>query len=83
MSKKYRRRDEGRNTKAIMVIDFKMKFETMSFRENSLEHYDNRGIGWHGCALMYYLYKIKTDDDSNIVYNTSGCKIYEVQKHIV
>ena len=76
-------RNKGRNTKAIMIIDFKMKFETMSVRESSLEHYGKRGIGWHGCALIYYLYKIKTDDDNNIVYNASGCEIYEARKHIV
>ena len=66
-----------------MIIDFKMKFETMSTRESSVEHYGKRGIGWHGCALMYFLYKIKTNDDNNIEYDSNGSEIYEARKHIV
>ena len=70
-------------TKGLMIIDFKMKFETMSVRETTLEHYGKRGIGWNGCALTYYLYKVKTDDKHNIEYNTNGCEIYEARKNIV
>ena len=37
---------------------FKVKFEAISSSESSLEHYGKRGIGWHSCALVYYLYEI-------------------------
>ena len=74
---------KGKKTKGLMIIDFKMKFETMSVRESTLEHYGKRGIGWHGCALIYYLYKVKTEDKHNIEYDTNGCEIYEARKNII
>jgi len=74
---------KGKKTKALMIIDFKMKFETMSVRESTLEHFGKRGIGWHGCAIIYYLYKVKTDDKNNIEYDTNGSEIYEPRKNIV
>ena len=64
----------------MSIIDFKMKFETMSVRDSTLEHYGQRGIGWHGCALIYHLYKVKTDGKHNIEYDTNGCEIYEARK---
>ena len=42
-----------------------------------------RGIGWHGCALIYYLYKVKTDNKHNIEYDVNGCEIHEARKNIV
>ena len=54
---------KGKDTKCIAVMDFKMKFESMSARESSVEHFGKRGMGWHGFALMYYLWEknIKTN----------------------
>ena len=74
---------KGSKTRSIMIMDFKMKYESKSVRESSIEHYGKRGIGWHGCALIYYLYKIKLDDNNNIVYNASGKEVYEPRKNIV
>ena len=74
---------KGGVTRALIIIDFKMKFETKSTRESTLEHYGKRGIGWHGCAVIYYLYKIKTDDKNKIVYDEHGSEIYEARKNIV
>ena len=74
---------KGSKTRSIMIMDFKMKYESKSVRESSIEHYGKRGIGWHGCALIYYLYKIKLDDKNNIVYNTSGKEVYKPRKNIV
>ena len=48
---------KGKDTKCIAVMDFKMKFESMSARESSVEHFGKRGMGWHGFALMYYLWE--------------------------
>ena len=55
----------------------------MSVRESTLEHYGKRGIGWHGCVLIYYLYKVKTGDKHNIEYDVNGCEIHEARKNIV
>ena len=68
---------------ALIIIDFKKKFETKSTRESTLEHYGKRGIGWHGCAVIYYQYKIKTDDKDKIVYDEYGAEIHEARKNIV
>ena len=68
---------KGSKTRSIMIMDFKMKYESKSVCESSIEHYGKRGIGWHGCALIYYLYKIKLDDKNNIVYDTSGKEVYK------
>ena len=56
-----------------MIVDFKMKFEVLSSRESSLEHFGKRGISWHGCALVYYLYEI-IDDDGN--YGPKEYRVY-------
>ena len=69
--------------KALMIIDFKMKFEAMSSRENTLQHFGKRGIGWHGCALIYYVYKVVTDENNVVQTDTGGNDIYEAKKHIV
>ena len=39
---------------ALVVIDWKMKFESMSARETSQEHFGKRGIAWHGCLLKFF-----------------------------
>ena len=74
---------KGRLTKALMIIDFKMKFEATSSRENTLQHFGKRGIGWHGCALIYYLYKVVTDENNVVQKDTDGNDIYEAKKLIV
>ena len=74
---------KGGVTRALIIIDFKMKFETKSTRESTLEHYGKRGIGWYGCAVIYYLYKIKTDGKDKIVYDEHGAEMYEARKNIV
>ena len=60
----------------VMVVDFKMKFEVMSSRETSLEHFGKRRIGWHSCALVYHLHEI-IDDDGN--YGPKEYRVYRDQ----
>ena len=50
-------KSKGKDIKCLAVMDFKMKFESMSARESSVEHFGKRGMGWHGFALMYYLWE--------------------------
>lgn len=52
---------KGDNIIGILIMDFKMKFEAMSSREYSIEHYGKRGTGWHGLALCFYQWQ-KCDD---------------------
>ena len=44
----------GKEVQALMIVDFKMKFEPVSARETTLDHYGKRGIGWHGIHIMYF-----------------------------
>ena len=56
---------KGLKTRAILIVDFKMKFEAKSASESTVEHFGKRGIGWHGCTLIYYLYQQSQDDNGN------------------
>ena len=38
---------------AIMIGDFKMKFELLSSSKSTLDHYGKRGISWHGFCLFF------------------------------
>ena len=43
---------------ALVVIDFKMKFEATYFREKTVDHYGKRGISWHGALIQYFTYDV-------------------------
>ena len=60
---------------AIMIADFKMKFEPMSSRETTLDHYGKRGISWHGFCLVFFL--------KQEVRNTDGSLQQEAVKYSV
>ena len=47
---------KGSDVRGILVMDFKMKFNPISARESTLDHYGKRGISWHGFCLIYYMY---------------------------
>ena len=55
----------------LMIIDFKMKFEPVSARETSLEHYGKRGIGWHSVQLEEV-----EDDDRSITKEVVQYSVY-------
>ena len=52
---------------ALIIGDFKMKFEPMSTRETTLDHYGKRGISWHGFCIQFYLLQEETFDDGTTV----------------
>ena len=74
---------KGKEVEGMLIIDFKMKFESQSTRESTVEHFGKRGISWHGCALVYYLYELKEDHDGNIVVNTNGNEVCYAKKYLV
>lgn len=39
----------------VVVMDFTMKFESISARDNTQQHISKRGIGWHGFLVSYYI----------------------------
>ena len=47
---------KGEDIRGLLVMDFKMKFNPISARESTIEHYGKRGISWHGFCPIYYLY---------------------------
>ena len=61
-------KSKGKNSNALIIMDFKMKFETKSSRETTVEHYGKRGIGWHDFAIILYLLDGQGEPYRNIVY---------------
>ena len=59
---------KGKQIKALIIMDFKMKFESKSSRETTVEHYGKRGIGWHGFAVIFYLLDTNGEPYKNIIY---------------
>ena len=51
---------KGEDIRGLQVMDFKMKFNPITARESSIEHYGEQGISWHGFCLIYYLYDNET-----------------------
>ena len=66
----------GSKVQALMIIDFKMKFEPVSSRETSLDHYGKRGISWYGVHLMYFKLEEVEDDDGNITKQAVQYSVY-------
>ena len=77
------RSSKGKRVGGMLIIDFKMKFEAQSTRESTVEHFGKRGISWHGCALVYYLYEIKKDDNDRVVLDSDGNDVYYEKKYLV
>ncbi len=46
-----------------MIGDFKMKFEPISSKQTTVDHYGKRGISWHIFCLISYLRQIITAKD--------------------
>ena len=61
-------KSNGKVIKALIIMDFKMKFESRSSRETTVEHYGKRGIGWHGFAVIFYLLGDSGEPYKNIIY---------------
>ena len=62
-------RSNGSTIHAMIIIDFKMKYEVKSSRESTVEHYGKRGLGWHGMAIIFYFYDhLENATHKNIVY---------------
>lgn len=61
----------GSTIHAMIIIDFKMKYEIKSARESTVEYYGKRELGWHGMAIIFYLYDY-TEGSSykNIVFGS-------------
>lgn len=59
---------KGKIINALIIIDFKMKYEMKSTRETTVEHFGKRGIGWHGFAIIFYLLDNEGAPYKNIVY---------------
>ena len=56
----------GKNIIAMIIVDYKMKFEPISARETTLDHYGKRGISWHGFCVQFYLLEEREDESGTI-----------------
>ena len=68
MSKSTCLESNGKVVKALVIMDFKMKFEVRSARESQVQHFGKRVIGWHGMAVIFYLLDENGEAQRNIVY---------------
>ena len=55
----------------VVVVDFKMKFETMTHHENDVGNFVKRDISWHGILVFYY-FLVYVDPD---LYEMRQCTI--------
>ena len=53
-----------------------MKFEPLSARETTLDHYCKRGIGWHGIHIMYFKLEEVKDDNDNVTKEPVQYSVY-------
>ena len=49
--------------RAQVMIDWRMKWEALYFRESSKRHYGKRGTGWEGNVMRYWLYEAPSDSN--------------------
>ena len=61
---------------ALVIGDFKMKFEPLSSRETTIEHYGKRGISWHGFCIQFYLLKNMTLEDGTTTEKEQKYTVY-------
>lgn len=61
--------EKGDSSRAVITIDWKMKFEAMSARETTQGFYSKRGMSFHGCLISYFRRQevVKTDEAGNEV----------------
>ena len=69
-------KSKGKNIIATMIGDFKMKFEPLSARETTLDHYGKRGISWHGFCVEFYLLQEKEQEDGSFRTEPTKYTIY-------
>jgi len=55
----------GKFIKALIIMDFKMKYGMKSTRETTIKHFGERGVGLHGFAILY----CQLDDEGNPIRN--------------
>ena len=66
----------GQDIHALMIIDFKMKFESLPTRETSLDHCGKRSIGWYGDYLMCFKLEEVEDEDRSIIKEEVQYSVY-------
>lgn len=70
----------GLKTCATLFVDFKMKFEAKSAYKTTVKYFSKQGIGWHGCALIYFMHQQRQDDNSNLLFDSNGKKVMFTKK---
>lgn len=46
--------EQSGESNALVIFDWKMKFQRMHSREYTPEHFGKRGLPWHGCMIIYH-----------------------------
>ena len=59
-----------------MIGDYRMKFEAMSSREKTLDHYSKRGISWHGYCVQFHLLRNEVTDNDHVVLTPKKYTVY-------
>ena len=66
----------GKNIVALMIGDYKIKFEPMLQCETTLDHYGKIGFSWHEFCLQFYLLTSEKTDEGEDVKVTSKYTVY-------
>ena len=66
----------GKDVIAMVIADYKMKFEPISARETTIDHFGKRGISWHGFCVQFYLWEEKEDESGDVSFAPTLYTIY-------
>eukprot|EP00049_Salpingoeca_infusionum_P013069 m.244130 g.244130 ORF g.244130 m.244130 type:complete len:880 (-) comp15351_c0_seq3:204-2843(-) len=55
-------RTKAVSTSAVVIADWKVKWEPRYYRETTRQHFGKRGISWHGYLLHFYDYDAINDE---------------------
>ena len=64
---------------AVVVANFKMKFESLHYREKTTDFYGKKGLSWHGC-IVYSRYREeqRQENEKLLDYNWKINMIYNI-----
>ena len=71
---------KGKDIERILFIDFKMEFEAKSTMESTVQYFGKKGVAF--CALIYYLYEVKKDNNEKYIVDINRNYLYYPKKYL-
>ena len=66
--------EKVKDNQAVILIDYKIKFECEHYREKTSESCDKKGLSWHGgmiCSRRTQVEKYEEDKDALLPFKTN------------